>query len=174
MHRSFANAVPAGPVGGAPRPDRGRTEHSAGGLVLDESRTQAVVIARINRNGRLHWLIPKGHIEVGETPRQAAEREVFEETGIRGLAGAELGQVDYWFRSNHHRVHKNVRHFLMTMRDGELSTADHEVVDVAWFPLRQLIELLRHGDERRIVWRAIELVERPPSLATPASRPRNF
>jgi len=36
------------------------------------------------RNGR--WGIPKGHVEPGETSRQAAEREAFEEAGIIGTA----------------------------------------------------------------------------------------
>ena len=36
------------------------------------------------RNGR--WGIPKGHIEPGETSREAAQREAFEEAGIEGVA----------------------------------------------------------------------------------------
>ena len=35
------------------------------------------------RNGR--WGIPKGHIEAGETSREAAQREAFEEAGIKGV-----------------------------------------------------------------------------------------
>ncbi len=30
------------------------------------------------------WVIPKGHIESGLTPRQSAEKEAFEEAGVNG------------------------------------------------------------------------------------------
>jgi 8-oxo-dGTP pyrophosphatase MutT (NUDIX family) len=137
-------------------------EYSAGGLMLDPSRTQGLVIRRASRRDRPDWSLPKGHIEPGESSRQAAEREVFEETGIRGSAGPELGRIDYWFQAGHGRVHKYVRHYLRDMRGGELSTDDHEVVEVAWFPLRDLSRLLSHRDERRILTCALELLGKPP------------
>ncbi len=54
---------------------------AAGGIVQD-SRSRILMILR---NGR--WDLPKGHMEPGENPRQAALREVEEETGVR--AGIE-------------------------------------------------------------------------------------
>ena len=45
---------------------------------------RAALIARHDRRGRLVWSLPKGHVEAGETPADAAVREVEEETGIRG------------------------------------------------------------------------------------------
>jgi 8-oxo-dGTP pyrophosphatase MutT (NUDIX family) len=126
--------------------------------MLDRTRARGIAIKRVNRRGRSEWLLPKGHIELGETPRQAAEREVFEETGIHGTAGPGLGQIDYWFCSGSRRIHKYVRHFLLEMSGGELSTEDHEVIDVAWFPLARLGELLNHRDERRVLWRAMAML----------------
>jgi 8-oxo-dGTP pyrophosphatase MutT (NUDIX family) len=126
--------------------------------MVDASGLRAVAIHRINRRGRGEWLLPKGHIEPGETPRVAAEREVLEETGIRGRAGASLRIIEYEFYSNRVRVRKFVRHFLLRMESGALSTLDHEVSDVAWFPLECLEEKLDHADERAIIRRAIELL----------------
>lgn len=61
-------------------------ETSAGGLVLDLRGPipVAALIARRQRRGRLIWLLPKGHVEPGETIEVAAIREVGEETGILG------------------------------------------------------------------------------------------
>jgi 8-oxo-dGTP pyrophosphatase MutT (NUDIX family) len=36
------------------------------------------------------WTFPKGRIEAGETPWQAAEREALEEAGVRGRVSSEL------------------------------------------------------------------------------------
>jgi 8-oxo-dGTP pyrophosphatase MutT (NUDIX family) len=134
------------------------TEYSAGGVMTDPSRRLVVAIRRVSRRGRSEWLLPKGHIEPGETARTAAEREVFEETGIRGSAGPALGRVEYLFYSNRTKVRKIVRHFLLSMDGGELSAADHEVTDVAWFELPELEKKLTHEDEKRILRRAMGLV----------------
>jgi 8-oxo-dGTP pyrophosphatase MutT (NUDIX family) len=51
----------------------------AGGRV----KVEVLLIGSL-RNGR--WGIPKGHVEPGETSWEAAEREAFEEAGIKGTA----------------------------------------------------------------------------------------
>jgi 8-oxo-dGTP pyrophosphatase MutT (NUDIX family) len=40
------------------------------------------------------WLAPGGHIEEGELPHQAAEREVFEETGVKVMAVSPLPLIN--------------------------------------------------------------------------------
>jgi 8-oxo-dGTP pyrophosphatase MutT (NUDIX family) len=39
------------------------------------------------------WVLPKGHIEIGETPEGAALREVLEEAGVRAAILARLGRL---------------------------------------------------------------------------------
>jgi 8-oxo-dGTP pyrophosphatase MutT (NUDIX family) len=130
-------------------------ETSAGGLVVDVSGTAAVgaVIARLNRAGRVEWCLPKGHLEMDETPEQAAVREIEEETGIKGRIVEGLGTIDYWFSVEGKRVHKHVHHYLLLATGGELSTEgdpDHEAIDVAWVPLGELDDRLAFPNERRI------------------------
>ena len=61
-------------------------EVSAGGLVVDKTGTKGLLIGRLDpkdaSHERLLWSLPKGHIENGESPEQAAIREVAGETGI--------------------------------------------------------------------------------------------
>ena len=133
-------------------------EVSAGGLVVDRSGPvpRAALIARHDRRGRLVWSLPKGHVEAGETPEDAAVREVEEETGIRGSVLAPLGVIDFWFVAEQRRVHKTVHHFLLEAEGGELSDEDVEVVEVAWVDLDDVPATLAYADERRL----LEKVER--------------
>jgi len=43
----------------------------------------------VRTKGGSRWTFPKGHVEEGEQPWQAAEREALEEAGVRGRIGAE-------------------------------------------------------------------------------------
>jgi 8-oxo-dGTP pyrophosphatase MutT (NUDIX family) len=143
---------------GSPR--RGRSgrrrqvdEFSAGGLVVDLAGEvpRGALIGRIDRQGRLLWSLPKGHIEAGETAEQAAVREVAEETGISGEILAELGTIDFWFVADGRRIHKTVRHYLLRAVSGQLSDADIEVAEVAWVPLPDISAQLAYPDERGLV-----------------------
>ena len=136
-------------------------ETSAGGLVVrrpDEPDPVAALIGRRTRRGDLEWVLPKGHLEPGESAAQAAVREVEEETGIRGRVLAPLGTIDYWFVLGGRRVHKTVHHFLLEAVSGQLSRADIEVEDVEWVRLDEAVTRLAHEDERDLAVRAAGLL----------------
>ncbi|WP_281172747.1 NUDIX hydrolase [Jiangella gansuensis] len=147
-------------------------ETSAGGLVVDdyEDASAVALIGRIDRRGRLEWVLPKGHVEAGETPEQAAVREVWEETGLQSKVVTAVGDIDYWFVAGNRRIHKTVHHFLLEATGGSLSTDDVEVSDVAWVPLDELAERMRYASERRLARRLRELLPAAPSLETAADQ----
>ncbi len=128
-------------------------ETSAGGLIVDRRApgAQGALIGRLDRRGRLLWSLPKGHLEAGETPAQAAVREVEEETGISGRVLAPLGDIDFWFVADGKRIHKTVHHYLLLAQGGELSDEDVEVTEVAWVPLSEMEAKLAYEDERRLI-----------------------
>jgi 8-oxo-dGTP pyrophosphatase MutT (NUDIX family) len=138
-------------------------ETSAGGLVVDQRGASArgALIARRSRRGQLEWVLPKGHIEPGETAEAAAVREVEEETGIQGRVVTRLGAIDYWFVAGERRIHKTVHHFLLEAVGGELSDADIEVEEVSWVPMAEVATRLAYADERALAMRAVELLGAP-------------
>lgn len=130
-------------------------EVSAGGLVLDDpaNPTRVVLIAHRLRTGRLVWTLPKGHVEPGESTKDAAVREVREETGLITRVLAPLGVTDYWFVAEQRRIHKWVHHYVLVDPVGELSDDDVEVEQVCWFEIAAVRSTLHHRDERDLVAR---------------------
>ena len=136
-------------------------EVSAGGLVIDGTGTKGLLIGRRDLKDatreRLLWSLPKGHIEPGETPQEAAIREVAEETGIQSEISRELGIIDFWFMAGGKRIHKTVHHYLFREVGGTLAPQVSEVDDVGWFPLEEIISLLAYPDEKKLIAKSGEL-----------------
>ena len=132
-------------------------EVSAGGLVIDFSGSRGLLIGRIDQKdasrARLLWSLPKGHIELGESPEEAALREVMEETGIESEITQALGVIDFWFMAGGKRIHKTVHHYLFTETGGLLAPQVSEVDEVAWFPLTEIVDRLAYPDEKKLIAR---------------------
>jgi ADP-ribose pyrophosphatase YjhB (NUDIX family) len=136
-------------------------EVSAGGLVIDTTGTMGLLIGRYDHKDasgkRVLWSLPKGHIEEGETPEEAAIREVAEETGITSAITKSLGVIDFWFMAGGKRIHKTVHHFMFTEVGGTLLAQESEVDEVSWFPLSEIVDRLAYPDEKKLIAKSAEL-----------------
>ena len=136
-------------------------EVSAGGLVIDTTGTMGLLIGRYDHKDasgkRVLWSLPKGHIEEGETPEQAAIREVAEETGITSSITKSLGVIDFWFMAGGKRIHKTVHHFIFTEVGGTLLAQESEVDEVSWFPLSEIVDRLAYPDEKKLIAKSAEI-----------------
>jgi 8-oxo-dGTP pyrophosphatase MutT (NUDIX family) len=138
------------------RPTRAQArEFSAGGVVVRGEEVVVIVPTRRAADGSRVLALPKGHMDPGETPVQAAQREVREETGVRGEPVAELGESRYWYRRDGRTIGKEVAFFLFSYLDGDTADHDDEVEEVRWIPLAQAARELSHAAEREIVAAAI-------------------
>ncbi|HSM51192.1 MAG TPA: NUDIX hydrolase [Thermoanaerobaculia bacterium] len=148
------DADPALPVKGRPAP---RRDHSAGGLVV---RGEEVLL--ISTLGGRRWQLPKGHLEAGETPEQAAVREVREETGVTGRILLPLPSIEYRYRERgRHLIDKRVDYFLLAYEAGHERDYDpKEVYGAAWFPWDEAHSRITFENERRVVQAAREAVAR--------------
>jgi 8-oxo-dGTP pyrophosphatase MutT (NUDIX family) len=112
--------------------------------------------------------LPKGHLEQGESPEQAALREVLEESGLRARIIAALDVVEYVFfhREKRARVPKRVHFFLMAHLEGEAHAADGEMERVFWCDIASAESRLTFASERVVVRSARSLLasDIPPRL----------
>ena len=125
-------------------------EHSAGGVILEDGNV--LLIQMQNLRGEKVWTFPKGHLEPGETPEQAALREVAEETGWDCEIDSDLYRAEYSFERGGVMVDKDVRWF--TMRriggDGSPKTPD-EIFDMKWLPLAEAENELTYRSDLEII-----------------------
>jgi len=147
----------------AKRRRRIKHERSAGGLVLRRANGSYEGLL-IGRSTPRIWSFPKGHVEPSETIEEAAVREVAEETAIHAAIIEKLSDIRYWFYANKIKHSKVVHFFLMRYLRGTPAPQAGEVDETAWIPLDELLGVLTHLNERRLVGMAQRIVgERQPS-----------
>jgi 8-oxo-dGTP pyrophosphatase MutT (NUDIX family) len=143
-------------------------EFSAGGVVF-RVRDGALEFAAIRPRGRSVWALPKGHVDEGETPEQAAVREVAEETGLKARSVAPLGEVRYVYQAHGRRVHKRVQFFLLEWEQGTINRIAQqmrrEVASAKWLPLAQAETQLAYAGEQEMARKARALLEAAASAS---------
>lgn len=127
---------------------------SAGGVVL---RQQDVLLIRVSDiKGRPVWSFPKGRLDAGETPAQAALREVLEETGWYCRIEADLSTTEYWFQREGRRLRKTVVWFKMAPLELT-GVPDGEVEEVQWVERMEALRRLTYASDAALLSQALGL-----------------
>jgi len=144
--------------GGRGRGSGVKSEHyqAAGGVVVRDNQ-----MLLLDRPARGEVRLPKGHIEPGESPREAALRETREEAGYADLdIVADLGtQTSHFINPQEScEVTREEIYFLMRLQsDAQAARDEHDDAQfhVTWVPLDAAPARLTFETEREFARRAI-------------------
>ncbi len=110
--------------------------------MLRQAETPLIAVVRLRK--RDEWVLPKGKLDDGETPRAAAEREVLEETGHKVSVQEFLGTLVYQSGGRSKVVH----YWRMKASGGPVRELMYDVKAVDWLPLEEAVARLSRGYEQ--------------------------
>jgi 8-oxo-dGTP diphosphatase len=102
------------------------------------------LIAIVRQRKRNEWVLPKGKLDDGETPKQAAHREVLEETGHEVAIHEFLGTLVYQSGGRAKVVH----FWRMEAEGGPVRKLMNDIKAVDWLPLEDALARLSREYER--------------------------
>lgn len=135
-----------------PRKDRPFEETlSAGGVVFRPNGK--VLLLRKEDEGR--WCLPKGGVEEGEKPEEAALREIREETGLYCNLACHLTDIryQYYWPPDDTNYDKTVKYYLAEVVGGSVKL-ERGFDAYRWCTEKEALGLLHYENDRKVVRRA--------------------
>ncbi len=140
-----------------PREDESRKDELGGKISKPAGSKKA------GKRDRAVLALPKGLVDSGEKPLDAAVREVLEETGLVAEPVIKLSDNKYVYVrtwGDGQRVFKIVSFYLMHYRSGKIDNLKSEmrveVKQARWIPLAEAPRQMAYGNERKVVREAEE------------------
>lgn len=138
-------------------------EPTAGGVIYrradDSSRTIEILLIQDSKD---RWTIPKGHIESGESPRQAAEREIREETGLQKMRVLDwLGKINFRYRRANSLVLMTTEIFLVQAQ-GNTGGVNPEkwMNNLAWMSANEALDKIEYDDIGKLILLALKKIRK--------------
>ena len=130
-------------------------DFAAGGIVLSEEKVLLVKNKKgdSSKDSEPWWGYPKGHLEEGEKPTEAAVREVFEETGfeVNIVNNKPIAESRYEVERNGEKFQKTVWFYEMEVIEAFKKEPDDEIEEIALENFDNALDLLTHEEDRKIL-----------------------
>ena len=133
-----------------------KVDFAAGGIVLLDNKILLVknlLREEFKKNYSFgFWGFPKGHLEEGETTVEAAEREVFEETGfeVKCLGNKPIAESRYSIEYGE-TIQKTVWFYEMKVIKEFVKEPDHEIEEIAIVSEKKALDLLTYDEDKQIL-----------------------
>ena len=133
-----------------------KIDFAAGGIVLIDNKV-LLVKNRLRKGYKEYydsgfWGFPKGHMEEGESPLKAAEREVFEETGfkVKCISEKPIAESRYTIEYGE-TIEKTVWFYEMEVIEEFVKEPDEEIEEIAIVSQEKGLELLTYDEDKKIL-----------------------
>lgn len=147
-------------------------EFSAGGVVY-KKEAKKIKWLIVQPTGTNRWQFPKGKIDKNESSKDTALREVEEEGGVRVEIIEKIGDSRYFFILKGKKIFKTVTFYLLKYLGDTKEGHDWEVEETIFVPYKEAFEKLSFKDDKEILKKAKEVLDRGKAQA-PRSEQQNL
>jgi ADP-ribose pyrophosphatase YjhB (NUDIX family) len=129
-------------------------ETTAGGVIFRKNKQDPTKVEiLLIQDAKDRWTIPKGHVEEGEEPKQTAQREINEETGLKEMKMFNwLGKVSFRYRRGQTLVLMTM-HIYLVQALGDTDDLDGEdwLNAITWFSATDAIDKIAYDDIGKLI-----------------------
>ncbi len=135
--------------------------HIAGGVIYNKEK--GIVVVNQNNDS---WSLPKGHLEENEEPKEAALREIWEETGLSENKLKFIAPLGFYerMRIKKHSFDKDelrmITMYLFTTEETNLISHSPENPEVKWTSIEDVPKILTHEKDKEFFKKIIPLIDK--------------
>ena len=123
---------------------RSVVRHNGSAVMMAVDERKRILLVRQYRlpAGKYLWELPAGKVDEGETPIQAAKRELIEETGYRARKWEKLVS---FYPSPGYVAEKMTIYLATGLTAGDAKPMDDERIETRWYKKKEVAKMIRSG-----------------------------
>lgn len=128
-------------------------EPTSGGIVWRRNKKDNEIEILLIQDSKDRWTIPKGHIEEGESPRDTAEREITEETGLKEMKVMTwLGKINFRYRRQNSLVLMSTQIYLVqALGDTDDLKKEEWMNGIGWLKSSDALDKIEYDDIGKLI-----------------------